>query len=135
MLRDYRYTKDQRLVWAAFSQFAPCPDNLRLVDFDAITPDSFIWQLYDPARRVAYYLYAEDYVPHLEHVRQTLRSKIPDTAIIDLLPVTAPNAFEDSHPNQTAVIYKPPDSEYDFMRYAAQSGYDFVFLAKSDEWL
>lgn len=133
MLRDYLYTKDWNLVEAAFSQFMTCPKSLQLVYFRKTSPDSFVWYLRDPARYTAYYLYAEDYIPDLQHVRDTLARIASPNAALDLLPVNNLGAFEDSHPNKTAAVYKPPDGEYDFMHYAAQSGFDFVFLAITDE--
>ena len=135
MLRDYLYTKNWSLVLAAFADFTELPNNLQLIGFADITPDSFVWKLYHPDANRFYYLYAEDYVPSLEHVKEEIRQFAPTNAILDLLPAKEPRAFEDSHPNIGTAMYKPPDREYDFIRYANQSGYDFVFLAISDEKL
>jgi hypothetical protein len=30
-------------------------------------------------------------------------------------------------------VYQPPENEYEFEKYAGRSGYDFVFLMKSNE--
>jgi hypothetical protein len=135
MLRDYAYTNNWELVELAIARFISIPRDLKLVGFGEITPDSFIWKLYDIDTKRFFYLYAEDYVPNLDHVRNILRKLAPDGAALDLLPIRQNKAFEDSSPNLFANIYKPPTDEYYFSYYAAESGYDFVFLAVSDEEL
>lgn len=131
MLRDYKYTENWRLLDAALEQFIELPPRLSLVGFTALSPDSFLWKIFDGAN--IYYLYAEDYVPSLDHVRERIQDFSPMKISLNFLPVKRQVAFEDSLPNQGVEIYKPPKDEYEFSKYAAQSGYDFVFLLKSSE--
>lgn len=92
MLRDYYYTENWRLLDGALEKFIDLPPRLSLVGFAALSPDSFLWKIFDGS--TVYYVYAEDFVPSLEHVRHSL---------------------------------------IEFAKYAAQSGYDFVFLLRSSE--
>lgn len=131
MLRDYEYTQNWRLIDTALEHFIELPPRLSLVGFTALSPDSFLWKIFDGEN--TYYLYAEDYVPGLDHVREQIRDFWPGDISLDFLPVRKQIAFEDSSPNQSAKIYKPPADEYEFSKYAAQSGYDFVFLLVSSE--
>jgi hypothetical protein len=41
--------------------------------------------------------------------------------------------FDDAGPVKSAMVYAKPDKRADMMEYAVDSGYDFVFLCKSDE--
>jgi hypothetical protein len=133
MLRHYDSIPYWSLIEEAIADFISVPPRLALIGYDNLSPDSFIWKLYDGSK--VYYLYAEDYVESLAYVRETLLEFADKDTAIDFLPVKKPLAFEDSSPNTSADIYKPPSGEYDFMRYATSSGYDFVFLAVSDERL
>lgn len=131
MLRDYALTENWRLLDAALEQFIDLPSRLSLVGFTELSPDSFVWKIFDGEN--VYYLYAEDYIPNLEHVREQILDFWPHKITLTFVPVKRPIAFEDSSPNKASVVYKPPENEYDFAKYAAQSGYDFVFLLKSSE--
>ncbi|MEO7904963.1 MAG: hypothetical protein ABIR91_04175 [Candidatus Saccharimonadales bacterium] len=132
MLRDYEYTENWRLLDAALQQFIDLPERLSLVGFVALSPDSFMWKIFDGT--TLYYLYAEDHVPSLDHVLHSIPPEFkPTAATLELIPVKHVVAFEDTTPNLTAQIYTPPQDEYNFARYAAQSGYDFVFLMRSSE--
>lgn len=90
-----------------------------------------MWKIYDG--KTTYYLYAEDFVPDLDHVQRQIKDFWPQDIELEFMPVKTPVAFEDSSPNKSSEIYKPPANEYDFSKYAAPSGYDFVFLLKSSE--
>lgn len=131
MLREYEYTENWRLLDQALTMFIELPSRLSLVGYEALSPDSFLWKIYDGKQ--LYFLYAEDYVPSLEHVKKEIRAFWPDQIKLEFLPVKDSAALEDSGPYQSAVVYKAPEKEYEFMKYAGQSGYDFVFLLKSDE--
>lgn len=133
MLRDYHYTENWRLLDEALSQFIELPSRLSLVGYTALSPDSFLWKIFDGT--TVYYLYAEDYVPSLERVRQQISLFWPQEIQLEFIPVKTPIAFEDSSPSRAAQVYQPPKDEYEFSKYAAQSGYDFVFLLRSDEQL
>lgn len=133
MLRDYQYSENWRLLDKAIEAFIDLPDRLSLVGFQVLSPDSFLWKIFDGEN--IYYLYAEDYVPSLDHVTAQIQDFWPDEIELEFLPVKNPKAFEDTSPNKSAVIYKPPKDEYEFAKYAWPSGYDFVFLLKSAEKL
>jgi hypothetical protein len=133
VLRDYEYTENWRLLDAAIELFIDLPPRLSLVGFSALTPDSFLWKIFDG--EAVYFLYAEDYVHSLDHVReQVAHFALPGTTF-DFIPTKKPVAFEDSSPNQLAETYAPPKDEYEFSKFASQSGYDFVFLLRSNEQL
>ena len=129
MLRDYFITENWRLLDAALEQFIDLPPRLSLVGFIDLSPDSFLWIIFDGETQ--YYLYAEDYVQSLQHVKECICDFYQKNIELEFIPAKQPIAFEDSLPNSTAAIYKPPENEYEFARYAGQSGYDFVFLLKS----
>ena len=133
MLRDYEYTENWRLLDSALEQFIELPPRLSLVGFSSLSPDSFLWKIFDGS--TIYYLYAEDYVPSLDHVTFQIRQFTQTEIELDFLPVKQQVAFEDSSPNSVAEVYKPPKDEYEFSKYTFPSGYDFVFLLKSDEQL
>lgn len=133
MLRDYHYTENWRLLDEALVQFIELPSRLSLVGYTALSPDSFLWKIFDGT--TTYYLYAEDYVPSLEYVRQQIYAFWPENIELEFLPVKVPIAFEDTTPNKAAEVYQPPKDEYEFSKYAAQSGHDFVFLLRSNERL
>lgn len=133
MLRDYQYTENWRLLDKALEQFIELPDRLSLIGFTVLSPDSFVWKIFDG--NTIYYLYAEDYIPDLEYVKEAIMQFWPEKIELEFLPVKQPIAFEDATPNKVAAIYKPPENEYEFAEYAGQSGYDFVFLLTSSETL
>lgn len=133
MLRDYNHTENWRLLDQALEQFIDLPPRLSLVGYSALSPDSFLWKIFDG--ETVYYLYAEDYVPSLEHVREQIVLFWPQEIALEFIPTKQPVAFEDSTPNLSAAIYKPPANEYEFAKYVVQSGYDFVFLLRSGETL
>ena len=131
MLRDYEYTENWRLLDQALEMFIELPPRLSLVGHQVLSPDSFLWKIFDGEK--VYYLYAEDYVPSLEHVKKEIQSFWPDKLELEFVPLKNTAALEDSTPYRSAQVYRPPEKEYEFMQYAGQSGYDFVFLLKSDE--
>lgn len=135
MLRDYATTENWRLIDRALECFIDLPDRLSLVGFIKLSPDSFLWKIFDG--KTVYYLYAEDHVPSLEHVKERVINFMgeftPEKLELEFVPAKIPLSFEDSTPNKVATTYKPPADEYVFARYCAQSGYDFVFLLKSNE--
>lgn len=126
MFRNYAYTENWRLLEAALEQFIDLPERLSLVGFKELSPDSFLCMIFDGETQ--YYLYAEDYVPSLTHVKEQIYGFYQKEIQLEFIPAKKPLAFEDSSPNNTAITYKPPTNEYEFARYAGQSGYDFLFL-------
>ena len=131
MLRDYAQTENWRLLDAALEDFIDLPPRLSLIGFTELTPDSFVWKIFDG--ETVYYLYAEDYVSSLGHVKERIQDFWPDKIELTFIPAKSPIAFEDSMPNKLAEVHKPPMYEYEFAKFAAQSGYDHVFLLKSNE--
>lgn len=131
MLRDYQYNENWRLLDKAIESFIDLPDRLSLIGFQVLSPDSFLWKIFDGKN--IYYLYAEDYVPSLDHVTAQIKDFWPNEIKLEFLPVKKQVAFEDSGPNRTSESYSPPKDEYEFTKYAWPSGYDFVFLLKSSE--
>jgi hypothetical protein len=131
MLRDYEHTENWRLLDAAMELFIELPPRLSLVGYSALSPDSFMWKIFDGS--TMYYLYAEDYVPNLEHVKKAIQEFWPTKLNLEFIPTKNSAALEDSSPYQSASVYKPPEKEYEFMKFAGQSGYDLVFLLKSNE--
>ena len=131
MLREYNHTENWRLLDQALEMFIELPPHLSLVGYESLSPDSFLWKIFDG--KTVYYLYAEDYVPNLEHVKKEIQAFWPDKLELEFIPTKKSTALEDSSPFKSAIIYQPPESEYEFMKYAGQSGYDFVFLLKSNE--
>lgn len=131
MLRDYEYTENWRLLDRALEAFIDLPERLSLVGYTALSPDSFLWKIFDG--QTIYYLYAEDYIESLDQVKEQIAAFWPDDIQLEFMPVKQPRAFEDTSPNRSAEIYQPPEDEYTFAKYASQSGYDFVFLLRSSE--
>lgn len=131
MLRDYIHTENWRLLDQALEMFIELPPRLSLVGEQVLSPDSFLWKIFDG--ETVYYLYAEDYVPSLEHVKEEVQSFWPDKLELKFMPLKNAVALEDSTPFRSAQTYRPPEKEYEFMKYAGQSGFDFIFLLKSDE--
>lgn len=130
MLRDYDTTENWRLIDAALELFIDLPPRLSLVGYMQLSPDSFVWTIYDG--QLFYMLYAEDYVPSLGHVKERINDFWQKDMQLEFMPVKLPIAFEDSLPNRVTQTYKPPADEYEFAKYAGQSGYDFVFLLKTN---
>jgi hypothetical protein len=116
----------------AFDNFAVGGDltKLELLRFEVITPDSFMWRvLYD---NHIYYLYAEDYVPGLKHVKAVFDTYIGGSKW-NLVQCKIPEEFESSSPVTSTKTYMEPEDSEEMMKYTFGSGYDFVFLARSNE--
>ncbi len=111
MLRDFEYTPASELV-DVLGQFGlnsvGKKYNLALLKFEVITPDSFMWRLL--INEGIYYLYAEDYISSLDHVKKVF------------------NAYLES--DQWEFI-DPVDTFVETIGHAVKSGYDHVFLVKS----
>lgn len=136
MLRDYVYSPSVAYIISALQQFEVKEPSsfgsFALLRFAVLTPDSFVWKIL--INKNIYYLYAEDYVEDLAQVEQAIvRFSNDDSIKLEFVPVGNPKVFEDFSPNCIPQRYKPPGDEYNFMLYAGRSGYDFIFLAKSDE--
>lgn len=125
MLRDYVINPDSHLLEPIFDRFGikyPADDRLSaLLEFRVLTPDSFIWKFL--INKKIYYLYAEDYIESKETLMQSLNALTRSGTNLELMKV---NGAEKLH-------YKRLEDSDDMKQYAVESGYDFVFLAGSDE--
>ncbi len=79
-----------------------------------------------------YYLYAEDYVPGLNHIKLVFDNYLEsnDWNLIEPKEIIK---FSDAEPVKNASTYTEPEDSGQIMRYAVDSGHDFVFLARSNE--
>ena len=131
MLRDFKYEPEMGLVLDVLSRFEiKDPKNLAIMEFEALSPDSFIWRLC--LNDSFYYLYAEDYVPGLKHVQDFFNHYIENTKWSFVEPEKT-LLFEEASPVQGAGIYQKAEDANEMMKYAVDSGHDFVFLVKSEE--
>jgi hypothetical protein len=101
-----------------------------LVRYEVISPDSFMWRITNGSH--VYYLYAQDYISGLNQVKHMFSSYLKSTKW-ELIPVKEPRQFTESAPVLGAVTYQQPEDAMEMMKYAADSGVDFVFLARSAE--
>ena len=103
----------------------------KLIDVKAyrmLTPDSFIWKL-----RMSdgiYYLYAEDYVPSMDHIREEIAGYTHDQKGHF---IEAKNLREIPAVRAAATYAESDDYALDMAKLAVGSGYDLVFLFKVDE--
>lgn len=112
MLRDFEYNLASELI-DVLGQFglnvAAEKPKPALLKFEVITPDSFMWRLL--INNSIYYMYAEDYIPSLDYVKQVFNAYLKS------------DKWGFINPNNS-------DGAAD---YAVKSGYDYVFLVKSAE--
>jgi hypothetical protein len=119
------------LIIGLLKQFDVNAEKISLIKYEALTPDSFIWIFNTDSGR--YCLYAEDYVPSIDHVKKQIdeyRSEWNPEDKYELLQVRKKEEWDKASPVAAADTYKPPEKPEEFMQYAATSGFDFVFLAK-----
>ncbi|MGO3702195.1 MAG: hypothetical protein ACTJG2_03350 [Candidatus Saccharimonadales bacterium] len=131
MLRDYHYTENWRLLDGALEQFIDLPPTLKLVQYICITPDSFLWKI--ASDETVYYLYVEDYIEGLVSVRESVAAYAPEGVVLTFLPAKKSVALENSTSDQEASIHQPSGKEHEIATFSRESGYDSVFLMKSDE--
>jgi hypothetical protein len=135
MLRDYVYSQDASRIHRALAQFdvllPPEKGAVALVSFQMLTPDSFVWRF--RIGDAVYYLYAEDFVSGLDGVRAELESVISQSHNLTFIPVKKPGVFSNTQPFTSATVYEEPEDVENMMKFAAESGFDFVFLCRSDE--
>lgn len=133
MLRDFVYSPNAQIVFDALKQFdftlPKEKGSVALTSFEVITPDSFMWRV--NAGNI-YYLYAEDYVPGLEYISSVFQTYLKSKEW-EFVPYRNPKKFEQSNPVLQADVYQGSDDADDMMKYAGESGYDFVFLVRSKE--
>jgi hypothetical protein len=130
MLRDE--ATGSPALHAALEKFDMGDETLLSVkQFQSLSPDSFIWLLECSERM--YYLYAGDFVESLEQITDTIRLASNGTPG-ELVKVLRPTPFEEMSPVTANTVYEKPD-DYDdkIAHYAAESGYDFVFLFRTEQ--
>lgn len=100
-----------------------------LISYKTLGPDSCIWQLGDDYEdpRKTFAVYLEDYVTSLGYIKDRIRQETQGKNI-HLVPVLKPKSFGQSKPVKASVTYTQPDDD-EFMVYAAELSYYFVFLA------
>lgn len=139
MLRQWNGESNELLI-QHLQQFGVDAKELRLVKYEELSPDSFIWYLLvkekDAVLANKYCLYAEDYIPSLAHVLDVVDKNVPtwqkeiNHKYDGFLRVIKPVSWNKADPVRNASVYQPPEKDDDFMDYAYPSGYDFVFLVK-----
>src|SRR6266704_2041847 len=99
MLRDFAVNPDSALLAGVLERFGfdlsghrPPVEVLR---FEVITPDSFMWRLRMAGS--AYYLYAEDYIPGLDHVKSVFNDYIEQDKWV-FVKAKHPKSFESTSP-------------------------------------
>ena len=129
MLRDFISAPYTNYIYGILNQYKISPNDLndntilqyQLVGFKILTPDSFIWELIiDDA---VYYLYAEDYVENLSHVKSAIKSYDKTSISLDFVEVYNP-------PISKNIQIKNDDKS---TKYIVKSGYDLVFLLRTDK--
>ncbi len=130
MLRDE--ANGSPALHAALEQFDIGEESLMSVKkFQALTPESFIWLL--ECSDYMYYLYACDFVESLEQITDVIRLA-SDGMPGELVRMLTPIPFEEASPVTASSVYEKPD-DYDekIAHYAGESGYDFVFLFRTEQ--
>lgn len=131
MLRDFEYHPRSDIIPEILGRFSiELPEYIALVRFEVITPDSFMWRLL--IGDSIYYLYAEDYVPGLGHIKSIFNQYIKKDGWSFVKSRTVIQ-FVDATPVKSATSYNEPADSDNIMQYAVDSGHDFVFLARSSE--
>lgn len=132
MLRDFEYSPSSGQLRDVLSRFGikPAKASFALLKFEVLTPDSFMWRVF--AGGCLYYLYAEDYIPDLDHVKKVFDGYL-EGGKWDFVEPVETIKFETASPVTATTVYKEPEGAGEMMKYAVDSGFDFVFLAKSHE--
>jgi hypothetical protein len=134
MVRDFQYNPSPSQIIDVLIRFdfvfEPEKSPLDVLRFEVMSPDSFMWKLL--LGNNVYYLYAEDYIPGIDHVKAVF-DEHGGYEKWEFITPRSKLVFERSDPVQHAAIYQKPEDAADIMHYAVDSGYDFVFLVKSSE--
>lgn len=131
MLQDFEYRPHLVNLREVLDRFTiDLPEYIALVRFEVITPDSFMWRIL--IGEGVYYLYAEDYVPDMDHVKSIFKKYLENDRW-ELVKPKSTIKFENSTPVKSAITYPEPDDSDEMMLYAIDSGPDFVFLVQSSE--
>lgn len=119
-------------IHQVIAKFGFLDAKVSLYKYEVLSPDSFIWVLYINDK--LYCLYAEDYVQSLDQVTEAMCKHgglDEESGEHKLVKVKNPKTFDQASPFKSSDIYIPPKDIDEFMKYAADSGCDFVFLGKS----
>ena len=135
MLREWNGNSNDLIV-DALKKFAIETKEISLLKYESLTPDSFIWYLsiMEEGKSRHYCIYAEDFIPSLEHVATTMNGNLPVWSFEDayeLVPVKKRQKWEEATPVKMADTYPSPKETAELMKYASTSGFDFVFLGNS----
>ena|SRR5687768_5565146 len=134
MLRDFSRQPRRELIDSILIQFdipLPPKERITLIEFQILSPDSFRWRLL--IDRAVYYLYAEDHIHSFEEVQDKVSSWFVAGTKLDFIKAKQQKEFVDTEPLKNTAVYKEPE-DYDRLKhFAVTSGYDFVFLCRSDE--
>jgi 23S rRNA pseudouridine1911/1915/1917 synthase len=99
-------------------------ENVKLIDQEVLTPDSFIYRLVSPKDNQQYILYQEDYVESAQGVQKVIEKwaggKIKQFMTPKLKPTEGPNSFY-------RVV---PDDWDNIAQIGAQNGIYYAFLAQ-----
>jgi hypothetical protein len=132
MLRDYQYDQKVTHIEAVLARFNvdydPKSTSLEVLDFEVVSPDSFMWKLRLDTKE--YYLYAEDYIPGLNYIKEVFNNYL-NVASWNFVVSKKTLSFEASSPVVHAEVYKEPEDSKQLMHYAVDSGHDFVFLVET----
>jgi hypothetical protein len=136
MIRDFIHTLDTSSIKQMLSQFKlnlpeAATGGIALLEFRVLTPDSFVWRFL--INGVIYYLYAEDFVEGLDDIHRKLKRISKSSSNLEFIEAKEHKKFDDAGPVRVATLYKKPKNKSEMMKFAVESGYDFVFLCKSDE--
>ncbi len=114
MLRDFEFDHANNLLpdilGRAGIDLGHKEHPIDLLRFEVITPDSFMWRVL--VRDTIYYIYAEDYIPHIDHVKDVFDGYLKDKNWEFVTPLPDPT---------------------NTMEHAMVSGYDIIFVVKSSE--
>lgn len=136
MLRDFVYNPGNDLVLEVLNRFDTKSFDIAdrqsfiLLKFEVITPDSFMWRVIFMGN--VCYLYAEDHVPSLDHIKKVFNN-YTGSRKWELIESKTKKAFNETGPVIAATTYEEPDDSEELMKYAVDSGHDFIFLCRSSE--
>lgn len=136
MLRDFIYSPNSNQMCYILGQF-DIPEPIKniniftLLEFKVITPDSFLWRIL--IEDTVYYLYTEDFITSLDDIENKIYNNSKEKKYSEFIKAKKPIKFKNTSPVIASQKYKKPKKVNEIMKYAATSGYDFVFLAKTDE--
>jgi hypothetical protein len=134
VLRDFQYNPATSQIVEVLQRFSldfkSEKSSLDVLRFEVISPDSFMWKLL--LGNAVYYLYAEDYVSGMDYIKDVFNDYLESDKWNFVIPQQI-LLFESSSPVEHANVYQKPERADELMRYAVDSGHDFVFLVKTFE--